>query len=134
MMDFIKQISNYLMNNVTLNAQITSPILKSDSSSVAIRETPSSVSNRYMSKEKTIEFQFQIFVKDPGIIKAREMINQIADKLDGLPPGTVESSEGSFLMTKCECYSTPGWVETNEHDEHIFTALFTAQLERGGNL
>ena len=132
-MDFIKQISNYLTNNATLNAPMTSPVLSSDPSSVAIRETPSSISNRYLNKDKTVEFQFQILVKDPGIIKARETVNLIADKLDGLPSIALNSVDGSFTMTKCECYSTPGWVETNEHGEHIYSALFNAQLEKGGN-
>lgn len=131
-MDFIKQISRYLTDNVGLNAPINSPILKSDPSSVAIRETPSSVSNRYLNTGKSVDFQFQILVKDPGIIKARDTINGITKVLDGLSPGTVSSGDGSFSMTKCECYSLPSWVETNERNEHIFTALFTAELEQGG--
>jgi hypothetical protein len=131
-MDFIKQISNYLTNNVTLNGPITSPVLKSDPSSVAIRETPSSVANRYMNTDKTIDFQFQILVKDPSVIKARDTINVIFKKLDGLPKGAITSANGSFFMSKCECYMLPNWVETNERNEHIFTAIFNAQLELGG--
>jgi hypothetical protein len=132
MMDFIKQISNYLTNNVALNATIVSPVLKSDPSSVAIRETPSSVGNRYMNTDKTIDFQFQILVKDPSILKARNTINSISEKLDGLPKSAVLSADGSFSMTKCECYTLPSWVETTEHNEHIYTAMFVAELEQGG--
>lgn len=132
-MDFIKQISNYLTNNVTLNAPITSPVLKGDSSSVAIRETPSSVATRYANKEKTISFQFQILVKDLSIIKARETINLIYEKLDGLSQGVISSADGSFVMTKCECYTLPSWLETNDRNEHIYTAVFSAELEQGGN-
>lgn len=131
-MDFVKQISNYLTNNITLNAPITSPVLKGDSSSVAIRETPSSVATRYANKEKTISFQFQILVKDLSIIKARETINSIYKHLDGLAQGVI-SADGSFIMTKCECYTLPSWLETNERNEHIYTAVFSAELEQGGN-
>ncbi|WLR54835.1 minor capsid protein [Mesobacillus subterraneus] len=131
-MDFIKQISQYLTDKVVLNAPITSPVLKSDPSSVAIRETPSSVSSRYLNTGKSVDFQFQILVKDPGIIKARDTINGITKALDGILSGTVSSGDDSFSMTKCECYSFPSWVETNERNEHIFTALFTAELEQGG--
>lgn len=131
-MDFIKQISNYITTHVTLNAAITSPILSSNSSSVAIRETPSSVKNRYLSRDKTVNFQFQILVKDLSIIKARDTINAIFKDLDGLSNGEIQSSDGSFLMTKCECYVLPNWVEKNEHNEHVFTAIFSAELEQGG--
>ncbi|MFC0271127.1 minor capsid protein [Metabacillus herbersteinensis] len=131
-MDIITQISSYLTSSVTLNATITSPTLKSDPSSVAIRETPSSVSNRYMNTDKTINFQFQILVKYPSIIKARNTINDIFKKLDGLPSGAITSADGSFSFTKCECTTTPNWVETNEKNEHTYTAMFVAELELGG--
>lgn len=132
-MDIIKQISDYLTNNVTLNAGITSPVLKNDPSSVAIRETPSSIANRYMNDDKTLNFQFQILVKDPSIIKARDTINAIFKQLDGLPSGTITSTDGSFFTSKCECYSSPSWVESNERNEHTYSAIFNAELELGGN-
>jgi hypothetical protein len=132
-MDIIKQISDYLTNAIALNAQIVSPILKTAPQSVAIRETPSSIANRYMNTDKTMNFQFQILVKDPSIIKARDTINTIFQKLDGLPKGAVTSLDGSFLLSKCECTTTPSWVETNEKNEHIYTAIFSAEIELGGN-
>lgn len=131
-MDFIKQISSFITSNLALNAPIVSPVLKSDPSSIAIRETPSSVGNRYLNESKTLEFQFQILVKDPNVITARNTINSIFMLLDGLSKGAVTSSDGSFFMSKCECYTLPNWVETNEQNEHIYTAIFNAQLELGG--
>ncbi|USK43535.1 minor capsid protein [Cytobacillus oceanisediminis] len=131
-MDFIKQISNYLKKSAPLNAPLVSPILSSDASSVAIRETPSSVGARYINKGKTLQFQFQILVKDPSILKARETINGIFTAIDGLPSTAIKSADGSFLMTKCECSTLPSWVETNERNEHIYTAIFNAELEMGG--
>jgi hypothetical protein len=132
-MDFIEQISTYLTNNVLLNTPIVSPVLSKQPQSVAIRETPSSIANRYMNTDKTINFQFQLLVKDPSVIKARDTINTIFQKLDGLPKGAINSANGSFLMTKCECTTLPNWVETNERNEHIYTAIFSAEIELGGN-
>ncbi|WP_026582125.1 phage tail terminator protein [Bacillus sp. J33] len=132
-MDFIKQVSNYLTKNVSLNAPITSPILSSDPSSVAMREVPSSIGSRYINTGKTLQFQFQILVKDPSVIKARGTINSIFKLLDGLSSAAITSTDGSFLMTKCECSTLPSWVETNERNEHIYTAIFVAELEQGGN-
>jgi hypothetical protein len=129
-MDVITQISNYLTNNVTLNAAITSPVLKSDARSVAIRETPSSISNRYING-KTLGFRFQILVKDPSVIKARDITNDITRALDGLPQGSITSAY--FVLSSCECVALPNWVETTERNEHIYSALFNAELEQGGN-
>jgi hypothetical protein len=132
-MDFIKVISSYLTNHVSLNAPLTSPVLKSDPASVAIRETPSSIAARYMSSDKSLGFQFQVLVKDPSVIKARDTINSIHKALDGLSSSAISSNDGSFIMTKCEGYTLPSWVETNERNEHIYTAIFIAELEQGGN-
>jgi len=132
-MDVIAQISTFLTNTLSLNAPISSPALKSDSSSIAIRETPSSIANRYIDSGKTLGFQFQILVKDPSVIKARNTINAIYKALDGLPKGSITSDDGSFFMTSCECTTSPNWVETNDHNEHIYTAIFNADLEQGGN-
>lgn len=130
-MDFIKQISAYLTSNATLNASIVSPILSAEPKSVAIRETPSSIANRYIDKGKTLDFQFQVLVKDPNVIIARDTINSVFDALDGLND-VVTSGDGSFIFTQCECTVLPNWVETNEHGEHIFTILFSCSLEKGG--
>ncbi|MFS0776258.1 minor capsid protein [Neobacillus sp. 3P2-tot-E-2] len=132
-MDIIKQISDYLTNNVSLNAPIVSPVLSKAPQSVAIRETPSSIANRYINTDKTMNFQFQLLVKDPSIIKARDTINTIFQKLDGLSADSVSSSNDSFVMTKCECTTLPSWVETTEQNEHIYTAIFSAEIELGGN-
>jgi hypothetical protein len=131
-MDFIKRISTYLTNNALLNTPIVSPVLSKDPQSVAIRETPSSIANRYMNTDKTMNFQFQLLVKDPSIIKARDTINTIFQKLDGLPSDSITSGNGSFIITKCECTTLPSWVETTERNEHIFTAIFAAEIELGG--
>jgi Bacteriophage minor capsid protein len=132
-MDVIKQISEYLTNNISLNAPIVSPVLSRVPQSVAIRETPSSIANRYLNTEKTMNFQFQLLVKDPSIIKARDTINAIFSRLDGMPKGTINSANDSFIITKCECTTLPNWVETTERNEHIFTAIFAAEIELGGN-
>lgn len=132
-MDIIAQITAYLKNNVTLNGlPIVSPLLN-EGNSVAIRETPSSIANRYMNAEKTFNFQFQILVKHDKIITLRNLINEIFMKLDGLPSGAISSTNGSFFISKCECYTSPSFVEITETNHVIYTAIFNAELEIGGN-
>ncbi|WP_338788811.1 minor capsid protein [Metabacillus sp. FJAT-53654] len=130
-MDIIAQISKYLTDNASLNGlPVVSPLLN-DGSSIAIRESPSSIANRYMNSGKTFNFQFQILVKDPSVINTRKIINDIFKKLDGLSNGAITSADGSFSFTKCECTTSPNFVEKTEQNYYIYTALFNAELEIG---
>ncbi|XQY90643.1 minor capsid protein [Metabacillus sp. HB246100] len=132
-MDIIEQISRFIANNVELNAKITSPILAKDPSSIAIRETPSSVANRYLSTDKTLAFQFQILVKDSSVITVRKVLNSIFEVLDGLNGKPIISGDESFIFSSCECTTLPNYVETTDHGEVIYTAIFNALIEKGGN-
>ncbi|UYG93187.1 minor capsid protein [Cytobacillus firmus] len=127
-MDFLFRVMDYIENNVQLNAPINSPVLDSDSSAVAIRQTPSTMNTRFI-EGKTADFSFQILVKDKSHLACYNTIQAIFKALDGLSKGDIVSSDGSFSFIKCECYTLPNFVEKTEHDEYIYTALFTAELE-----
>lgn len=126
-MDFITRIKDYLETNVMLNAPIVTPLLSIDTKSIAIRQTPSSANSRYMDG-KTFNFGFQVLVKDLSSITANNTIQAIFKALDGITKESVVSLDGSFIMIKCECSTLPNWVEQTEKLEHIFTAIFTAEL------
>jgi hypothetical protein len=129
-MDFIFRLRDYLESNVTLNAPVAAGTLTTKPKSVAIRETPGSIPSRYIDKGKIYEFNFQVLVKDPDFVTASNTCHAINDKLDGLPNGSIVSQDGSFIFVTCQTYTTPNWVEQNEHGEHIYTALFAAELEK----
>lgn len=127
-MDFLSKVKEYLESNLVLSAPIMTPLLSSDSSSIAIRQTPSSVNSRYASG-KTYDLGFQVLVKDSSNPKAYNNCYAIYQALDGLSNGAIQSSDGSYIFVKCECSTLPNFVEKDEQNNYIYTALFTAELE-----
>jgi len=126
-LDFIDRVKDYLETNFELNASIVTPLLSTKSSSIAIRQTPSSPNSRYMTG-KTMNFSFQVLVKDLSVVTANSTIQEIFKGLDGLGKGSIASNDGSFIMIKCECTTLPNWVEKTDKNEHIFTAIFNAEI------
>jgi Bacteriophage minor capsid protein len=122
----------YLETNLSLIAPIATPLLSSDSKSIAIRPTPSTPNEPYLDRDKTFNFAFQILVKDPNNMTAYQQCHDIYNALDELPRGSIQSQNGSFFMLRCSCSTIPNWVEQNEHGEHIYTALFNTELTKGG--
>lgn len=131
-MDFLDRVKEYIEQNVTLNAPVVFGLLDSASSSVAIRQTPSSMNDRYTDGGKTFIFAFQVLVKDINHLTAYNVIQGIFNALDGLGKDAIPSQDGSYTFVKCECYTLPNFVEKTEKDEYIYTAIFHAELEKGG--
>lgn len=129
-MDFILRLKDYIENNVTLHAPIQPGVLSPDTQSVALRETPGNISERYWDRGKTYEYNFQILVKDPSYMRASNDCHAIQELLDGLPSDSIKSQDGSFYFESCQVYTTTNWVQQLEHGEHVFTAMFAAQLGR----
>lgn len=131
-MDFLDRLSEYIETNVVLNAPLNIGPLAINSSAISLIPTPSSVLNRYSNGGKTFEFSFQILIKDKNQSTTINVLNAITDVLDGLKNDAIKSNNDSFKFIKCEAYTLPSYVEKTEHDEYKYTALFTAELEKGG--
>lgn len=131
-MDFLDRVKEYIEQNATLNAPIVFGLLDSASSSVAIRQTPSSVNDRYTDSGKTFTFAFQVLVKDTNHLTAYNVIQSLFDALDGLEKDAIPSQDGSYTFVKCECYTLPNFVEKTNKNEYIYTAIFHAELVKGG--
>jgi Bacteriophage minor capsid protein len=131
-MDFLNRVKEYIEQNVTLNAPIVFGLLDSASSSVAIRQTPSSMNDRYTDGGKTFIFAFQVLVKDINHLTAYNVIQGIFNALDGLGKDAIPSQDGSYTFVKCECYTLPNFVEKTDKNEYIYTAIFHSELAKGG--
>ena len=126
-MDFLDRVADYIESNVDLKTRIVMPLL-GDGSSVAIRQTPSSINTRFI-EGKTADLSFQVLVKDKDHLACYNAAQAIYKLLDGLPKGEIISSDGSFIFVRCECYTLPNWIEKTEKNEHIYSVMFTAELE-----
>ena len=131
-MDFLDRVKEYIEQNVTLNAPIVFGLLDTASSSVAIRQIPSLVNDRYVDSEKTFTFAFQVLVKDVNHLTAYNTIQNIFNVLDGLGKDAIPSQDGNYAFVKYECYTLPNFVEKNDKNEYIYTAIFHAELAKGG--
>jgi Bacteriophage minor capsid protein len=133
-LDFLFRLQDYL--KAKLNKPILIGVLGAESPSIAIRQTPSSVKDRYADKGKTFEFTFQVLMKDKaatGHLNVINTMNTLFLLLDGLPKGEIVSSNDSFTFVTCECYTLPNMIEKTGTDEYMYTAIFTAELEKGGS-
>lgn len=131
-MDFLDRVKEYIEQNVTLNAPIVFGLLDTVPSSIAIRQIPSLVNDRYVDNEKTFTFAFQVLVKDVDHLTAYNTIQNIFSVLDGLGKDAIPSQDGSYVFVKCECYTLPNFVEKTDKDEYIYTTIFYAELAKGG--
>ena len=131
-MDFLDRVKEHIEQNVTLNAPIVFGLLDTVPSSIAIRQIPSLVNDRYVDDEKTFTFAFQVLVKDADHLTAYNTIQNIFSVLDGLGKDAIPSQDGSYAFVKCECYTLPNFVEKTDKDEYIYTAIFYAELAKGG--
>lgn len=127
-MDFLEQVKSYIENNVTLYKTPLSVSMLQPGNDIAIRSTPGSPSDRYVTGNKTHSFQFQILTRHETDKTAFDAIQNITQVLDGLTNGAISSSNGSFTFNKCEVYTLPNFIEETEHGESIYSAMFQAEI------
>ena len=65
------------------------------------------------------------------MISILHKLEEITSLLDGLRNKSIVSSNNSFTFIKCEAYVLPNYVEETEHEEYIYTAIFTAEIKGG---
>ncbi|MFA2606309.1 minor capsid protein [Bacillus cereus] len=100
--------------------------------SIALRLIPSAPGEQYFEGE-TICKQFQILVKSPDGLEAMSSIEAIADELHNLHMRSFHCVDDSYNLITMEKYVEPNWVDKTEANEQIYTAIFSVELERGGN-
>src|SRR5690625_4405099 len=130
-MDFLDRLIDYIEENVELNAVMKVGKLDEKEKATSIRPTPSSNISRSYDAGKTFEYSFQILVKDPNQMLVINLMDRITHTIDGLSNGAIKSADGSFIFVKSEVYVYPSYLEVTDHDEYIYTAMFTAELEGG---
>src|SRR5690625_2420719 len=101
-MDFLDRLIDYIETQLDLEVPITVGKLDKKETAISVRPTPSSTISRSMDMGSTFEYTFQVLVKNPNQFKTIKLVTEIAYLLDGLPNGTIKSSDGSFIFIKSE--------------------------------
>ncbi|PEE04606.1 phage tail terminator protein [Bacillus pseudomycoides] len=100
--------------------------------SIAIRMTPSALGEQYFEGE-IINKQFQLLVKSDNQLETTNAIEAMTRELNNVQRRTFNAVDNSYTLRRLNVYVEPSFVEKTAAKEYIYTALFSAELEIGGN-
>lgn len=124
MLRFYSDLGAYL-NTLGLFATPRLGSLDKTGNDISIVPITSTGRQKYYDGDSLIPFMFQILTKSPSQADALNGISQIADALDGY-----EAEYPTYKITLCSVYTEPSWIEKNSQNEHIYSAVFRAEVER----
>lgn len=130
-MDFLDRLIDYIESNIVLSSSIIIGNLDGESESISIRPTPSNTISEYLDRDRTYEYSFQILYKHPHAIEVEKILYEITDLLDFMTSDDLISESGSFNLINCKPYVYPNYVETTDHNEVIYTAMYVAEIQGG---
>lgn len=126
--EFLNKLRQKTEQQLNLFSSI-SPMMLGDKESIAIRPTPSSNDTWQLDRAYTYNFSLQLLVKHQNWVIAWETISAINQFWNGATKDDLNIPELTILETT----TNPNWVEKDNHNYHIFTALFNAELEKRRN-
>lgn len=100
--------------------------------SIAIRMTPSAPGEQYFEGEIKNK-QFQVLVKSDNQLEVNNTIEAIANELNNVQRRVFHTVDNSYTLIRLNTYIEPNFVEKTAANEWIYTALFSTELEIGGN-
>lgn len=132
-LDFIDSVIDYINQPLVVYDPIEVGGLDIKETGVALKVIPSGNGERYF-QGRTDLVNFQVLTKFPSQREAANKISQIAEKLTQVGKGQIPVNSGAFLILHCDVYTAPNEVEKTAKNEYIWTALFTAEIEKIGGL
>ncbi|MDM5436165.1 minor capsid protein [Bacillus hominis] len=136
----IDSIKNHLASN--LSPSIMFAPVKADmldigtnnkpKKSIAVRMIPSAPGEQYFEGE-IINKQFQVLVKSDNQLEVNNTTEAIARELNNVHRRSFNAIDGSYTLRRLNVYVEPNFVEKTAANEFIYTTLFSAELEIGGN-
>ncbi|PGD68341.1 minor capsid protein, partial [Bacillus pseudomycoides] len=100
--------------------------------SIAIRMIPSAPGEQYFEGE-IINKQIQILAKSSNQLEVNNTVEFITRELNNVHRRVFNAIDGSYTLRRLNVYVEPNFVEKTAANEFIYTALFSAELEIGGN-
>ncbi|MYW24987.1 minor capsid protein [Bacillus thuringiensis] len=100
--------------------------------SIAIRMIPSAPGEQYYEGE-IINKQIQILAKSSNQLEVNNTMEFITRELNNVHRRVFYALDGSYTLRRLNVYVEPNFVEKTAVNEWIYTALFSAELEIGGN-
>lgn len=94
--------------------------------SILLRIIPGAPLEADLLRGQTWDFSFQILTKHENQMIAYSQAEQLKEVLHLLNYEDFETN--SHQLINMTCTTTPNWVETNDRKQHIYTALFSAEI------
>ncbi|MDB0581383.1 minor capsid protein [Salinicoccus roseus] len=123
-MMFVESLVNHINANTDLNVSMN--IRTEDS--VLLRIAPSSPDPFNMDMQHSKNFSFQILTKHSNQFLAYSWIEQISQLLHGLSYSDIQDDDYNLIVL--EETTSPNFVETNSSNQHIYTAIYNAEIIR----
>ncbi|MBO1628193.1 phage tail terminator protein [Bacillus arachidis] len=99
--------------------------------SIAVRMIPSAPGEQYYEGE-IINKQFQVLVKSDNQLEVTNSIESITRELNNVHRRVFNAIDDSYTLRRLNVYVEPNFVEKTTANEYIYTALFSVELEIGG--
>ncbi|SES02660.1 minor capsid protein [Salipaludibacillus aurantiacus] len=122
-MDFLTDLRNKTMQELDLFTTISPMVLPRDNKGIAIRPAPTSNGAWRLDGAQTGVFSVQLLVRADTWLVAWEEINKIDQYWNG------QNSDFMNGLTLMQTTTSPNWVEIDDHNRHVFTALYQAEFE-----
>ncbi|PFW65282.1 minor capsid protein [Bacillus sp. AFS075034] len=100
--------------------------------SIAIRMIPSAPGEQYFDGE-TLNKQFQILAKSDNQLEVNNTAEVITRELNNVQRRVFNAIDNSYTLRRLNVYVEPNFVEKTAANEYIYSALFSTELEIGGN-
>lgn len=126
-MDFLDRLKEYLEGLSFTPATINIGLYQADGDDIAIRPSPSNISERHIDKGKIYPFAFQVLVHHKNNLTGYQTSQDLLSKLDNLASDAIISSNNSFAMVSFHCTTSPRFVEKTSHGV-LWTASYEAEL------
>lgn len=131
--DFLEAIKAYINDPLPVHNPIKFGGLDIEETGVAIRIIPVGPGERYF-EGRTDLVNFQVLTKFGSQGEAINKVSSIAEKLTQVKRGQIPFPGGVYEILNCDVYTAPNEVEKNAKNQYLWTALFTAEIEKtGGN-
>lgn len=125
---FLMAIDEY-MNTPLIHRPVKYGGLDVTETGVALQLIPTGPGERYFNG-RTDRVNFQVLTKFLDNREALQKIGQIAERLTQVGRGEIVIEGGEYLVISCDVYTSPTPVEKTDKNEYVYSAFFTAEIQR----
>src|SRR5699024_10885971 len=126
-LDFLERLKGSLESLDYTPDRINIGLHDKNRNSIAIRPSPSNISDRQMDTGKIYNFSFQLLIHNENNLVGYKTANRLTEFLDDVNKSNIISNDNSFSLVFIECTTLPNFVEETSFGA-LWTAIYNAEL------